>query len=377
MTRVPDDPPRRRLRHSVLWFFLAFVGFSVAANLQSCAATMPDPVHSEASEAPDELWDAYVASYSGVALQENCVPRIYDPPPDVARRGAVMLYHGYFSCPQQYFELGPRLAAEGFRVYTPLLPGHGVAYDDPAEDDYSGLPVTGNWKRVFPEFVDRMNAVMAEEEGERVVGGLSVGASLAVLSVHRAAEPYDRAWLLVPFLGAPGGGFAGGAVAVISRTPIFRETNLARLGWHTECVSKRLQGRAGLCNYRAKHLGAITALGRWNVRQAELAPLPLPIQIMAIDNDNSVSEARIRRFEAAQAEGAGLSSCMLHDTLPHSLLSREDNPGKDMYWLPWVLDVTEAWLVSGTEIPERVEDGQEPLGWCAIPLAESQASAAP
>lgn len=369
MTRVSNDPIRRR-RHPVRWFLLAFVAFTIAANLQSCVMTMPEPAPPEADRSPETLWNAYLATYDGVELQENCVPRSYLPPAGVEPRGAVMLYHGYFSCPQQYFDLGPRLAEEGFRVYTPVLPGHGVAYDDPAEDDYSGLPVARNWKRVFPEFVDSMNAVMAAEPGERIVGGLSVGASMAILSISRAVEPYDRAWLLVPFLGPPGGSLTSGFVGVVARTPIVREINLARLGWHSECVDKRLRGRAGLCNYRAKHLGAISALGYWNVRRAERSPLPLPIQMMAIDEDHSVSERRMRRFGAAQAKGGKLSSCLLHDTLPHSLLSQEDNPGEDMYWLPWMLDVTEAWLVSETVVPERVEGDNEPLGWCALPPNE-------
>ena len=42
-------------------------------------------------------------------------------------RGAVIVHHGFSSCPQEMATLGPPLAAAGYDVLFTLLPGHGNA----------------------------------------------------------------------------------------------------------------------------------------------------------------------------------------------------------------------------------------------------------
>lgn len=352
-------------RHAVL---------AVVVALPGCAAQMSPPA-APVGDSAQARWDAYLALYEAVELQDGCVPRRVDPPPAVAVRGAVMLMHGYFSCPQQFETLLMPLNEAGFRVYLPVLPGHGVKALEPDADDVSELAVPRDWARVFPDFVDRMNGVMALEEGERVLGGLSVGASLAVLANARREDLYDRTLLWVPFFGVPGGGFSNTMAATLSRTPLLREINMSRLGWRPSCLEKRRQGRAGLCNYRAKHLGAIVALGAWNLEQIETRPIDGPLQVLAIDDDPSVSEARVRRFAAAHAGRPGASGCLLDADLPHSLLSHPDNPGVDMYWLPWLVQASAAFLVEGEPVPQQdAAEGELPA--CAVAY-ERRSAAAP
>ena len=61
------------------------------------------------------LWQNYVKkATAGVSLQKGCEPTRFSSPANVPYRGVVILFHGFTACPQQYFELSPHLAAEGY-----------------------------------------------------------------------------------------------------------------------------------------------------------------------------------------------------------------------------------------------------------------------
>ena len=77
-------------------------------------------------------WDAFVHEQISSAphgLQQDCVPRRFpSTAPNSTYKGVAVLFHGFSACPQQYFQLAPRLAAEGYDVLLPLTPGHGNNY---------------------------------------------------------------------------------------------------------------------------------------------------------------------------------------------------------------------------------------------------------
>jgi carboxylesterase len=95
------------------------------------------------------------------------------------RRIGVLLSHGFTSTPASVKEWAEALAARGYAVESPLLPGHGTtwqAMNRTTFDDWYGEVV-----RVFEKLSKENDAV--------VVGGLSMGGTLAL---RLAADQPER-----------------------------------------------------------------------------------------------------------------------------------------------------------------------------------------
>jgi esterase/lipase len=100
-------------------------------------------------------------------------------------RTGVLLVHGFTGTPMSMLPWGEHLAAAGFTVRCPLLPGHGTRWQD------CNLSTHGQWTTTVGEAFDALAA-----ECDRVfVAGLSMGGTLAT----RFAEerPDDLAGLLL------------------------------------------------------------------------------------------------------------------------------------------------------------------------------------
>jgi len=79
-----------------------------------------------------DAWSAYVEeAHNGTpgGLSSRCQPRVYlagGPAAAVPYRGAVVLLHGLAACPEQWELLAPMVAARGYDVLVPVLPGSGI-----------------------------------------------------------------------------------------------------------------------------------------------------------------------------------------------------------------------------------------------------------
>lgn len=85
-------------------------------------------------------------------------------------RAGVLLLHGLGGSPYFFTDLGPALAARGFLVRAPLLPGHGT---NPVH--LTSLPDTA-WR----DAVREQTAFMARDVERVFVGGFSLGGALAL-----------------------------------------------------------------------------------------------------------------------------------------------------------------------------------------------------
>jgi carboxylesterase len=102
---------------------------------------------------------------------------------------AVLLVHGLFGSPADFGDLPIHLAAEGFAVYAPLLPGHGRRPDD----------LDAVWADGYRKTVRTAYDELAAKHGNVAIAGGSMGATLALL---QAAEKPPSALVLVsPYLG--------------------------------------------------------------------------------------------------------------------------------------------------------------------------------
>lgn len=98
------------------------------------------------------------------------------------RRIAVLLSHGFTGSPASMTPWGRELAARGYAVEVPLLPGHGTRWQD-----LNGYR-WDDWYAALDEVYGRLTA----EHDAVVVGGLSMGGALALRLAAEHAEGEDR-----------------------------------------------------------------------------------------------------------------------------------------------------------------------------------------
>ena len=104
-------------------------------------------------------------------------------------KSAVLLLHGFTGSPWEVRPLAEALAARGAHVHVPRLPGHGTVPE---------AMLWAGWR----EWVDAAEAALRRLEGhaEVFVGGLSMGALLALILAGRHPARVSRLVLLAPVL---------------------------------------------------------------------------------------------------------------------------------------------------------------------------------
>jgi esterase/lipase len=112
---------------------------------------------------------------------------------DAKTESAIILLHGFTSCPEQFRALGEQFFDLGYNVYIPRLPHHGNA----DRDGQALLKTTAEELAAFA----RESTDIAQGLGDRVVvSGLSGGGTLTTWIAQEHAE-VDRAVAVAPFLG--------------------------------------------------------------------------------------------------------------------------------------------------------------------------------
>jgi carboxylesterase len=107
-----------------------------------------------------------------VPIASFAQPFVAEASPDETggRRLGVLLVHGFTGSPYSLRSWGERLAAQGYAVSVPRLPGHGTSW---REANRTG------WEDWYGE-VERAFEKLRPDCDHVVVGGLSLGASLAL-----------------------------------------------------------------------------------------------------------------------------------------------------------------------------------------------------
>jgi carboxylesterase len=116
--------------------------------------------------------------------------------PEAANGAAVLLLHGFTGSPWEVRPLGEALAARGYHVHAPLLPGHGT-------DPEGMLGVTDQ------QWLEASREALRGLSGHRTVflAGLSMGALLSLVLAHeqptavRALALMAPVWRLKPLNG--------------------------------------------------------------------------------------------------------------------------------------------------------------------------------
>ena len=333
---------------------LASVAVLAGSWLAAGCATAPPAVAAAQSPAPapaprqtefESLWQAYAATSSDIQLQADCMPQFHRA--RASRRGAVLLLHGFGGCPQQFNALAPLLAAAGFDVLVPRLPGHGHALLADGSEDLTAVPTGRDWETRYGDFVVSMNDIMAASPGLRVLVGFSLGGALAVNAVLRAPDLYDRLLLLTPLLGIRGGPTVEWLAGTLGGVPGIRNIIVKPAGMHQECVGWSANGRAGFCDYQLRHVAALARLVRQNLAGYSATPLTVPIQIVAAGDERYVSNDRITAFARQQAPGGHVALQVMPAGVPHEMLTPYENGDREMFWLDALLQASVRYVADG------------------------------
>ena len=337
-----------RVRHSVVAAVLT--GSWLAAG----CATAPPAVATAQAQAPaqaprqtefESLWQAYAATSDGIRLQADCTPQFHRA--QASRRGAVLLLHGFGGCPQQFNALAPLLAAAGFDVLVPRLPGHGHALLADGSEDLTAVPTGRDWEPRYGDFVLSMNDMLAASPGLRVLVGFSLGGALAVNAALRAPELYDRLLLLAPLLGIRGGPTVEWLAGTLGGVPGLRNIIVKPAGMRQECAGWRANGRAGFCDYQLRHAAALARLVRQNLAGYSATPLTVPMQIFATGDERYVSNDRITAFARQQSLGGQATLQAMPAGVPHEMLTPYENGGREMFWLDALLQASVRYVADG------------------------------
>jgi len=345
---------------------ISFQIFAAILLLTACSAPSwlrsPPPVETDNLSAFQEAWNTYTNEVNSLPRQRDCVPRFIPASTTKERRGAVVMFHGYSGCPQQYFTLAAQVAAKGYDVLLPLHPGHGLQPDANGDEDLSRLPQSNDEQNRYAEFAVRMNDVMAHSPGKKIVVGFSLGGAIALNASLNAPDLYDRQLLLSPMLAIRGGAFIEGLTGVLGKTPGIRNLVVKPAGVREMCAAWQAAGRAGFCDYRFKDVIALLEIEDINNALYAEQPPTIPIQIITAGDEKYVSNPRIAAFVEQQREHSPVSLCTLPEDVPHEMLSPYENPERQMYWLTGLLAGTVDFIVNGKFFAsEPNDDGQESL----------------
>lgn len=299
------------------------------------------------------LWNEYVsaanaaADSTGRGLQTGCQPRMHTH--RGTYRGAIMLFHGFTACDQQFEQLIPLLTARGYTVFTPVSPGHGYNYESRSggifNDYVAALPTD---EEEYREFGREMHEIMQSANGEKVLFGLSLGGGIAAWVGHLGG--YDRRMLAAPMMLASG--LLNNVISLANQFP-WRRYQIT--SWGEGCEVERSAGRAGICHFNAAIGAAARNLGQQHSNSVNggVDYSQGEVQIMFVDEDAAVSTNAI--ISLGLRYGIDRTSemiCGMDANVGHSFLSPYDNIGVDMYWLNETTQMVADYLTQGKPVPQ-------------------------
>jgi carboxylesterase len=195
------------------------------------------------------------------------------------------LLHGFTGTPFEMLPIGEALAKRGYGVCAPLLPGHGTRVEDLAGT---------TWPQWFAVAMDAWTD-LGRHSSIRMVGGLSMGALLALHLAHERPEEVRAVAALAPALE-----LASQRSAEIARWTRWVPALPRRLAIVPKRPS-RIPGVGRLTpaydEIPLRSLASMIALQR-RVR-AELPAITAPVLVLAGGRDDTVSPASATTIEAA------------------------------------------------------------------------------
>ena len=234
-------------------------------------------------------------------------------------KGVVLGLHGWSAGTWQFEHLANQLAEQGYHVYVPRLPGHGVV-DDAGKPTSRDFPINNQMAR-YSEFADKVYADAASLGLPVHTIGLSGGGAIAldIAGRHEIAS----SMLYDPFL-SPGDSTADTLMTVfkwLDKVTFGLASLLLRLiPIVFEGPKKDIEkwGRHGHVDFNAAQIYTLTHYGRSAIANAK--ETTSPIQIIGTDFEPGVvSSARLREV-AETGENRKLYTFDAESNVPHAMI---------------------------------------------------------
>jgi esterase/lipase len=113
----------------IIFFLFVFFRFVRTDHL----LPHPDPVISY--EMAEKRLQAWAEQEAGLPMQEVCRTKVFSHGEQTEQ--AILFFHGYSACPQQFAELGEKFFKKGYNVLIPCMPHHG--WKDRLSDEQKNL----------------------------------------------------------------------------------------------------------------------------------------------------------------------------------------------------------------------------------------------
>lgn len=270
-----------------------------------------------------------VASEARLPLQKGCESRLYIHS-ERPKRGTLIMFHGFTAGCWQFDPLARAAYQDGYDVYVPRLPGHGLK-DAQGVEDPSRLVRGQDWGR-YVAFGDRCFALARDLGGPVSVLGLSVGGNVALVTAERHPE-VAKVVAYAPFLMCKEPRvqrlfLATHAADIATHGEACRLLDGLKYSWGEECRLDTLSGkRPGHSYFFASNAYGATELG-WKV--IEDAPkLNATMQLFVTAADDAADENWMRTLytRAGGAERNGWYYYPLTEGIPHPMVHPMEDKG--------------------------------------------------
>lgn len=267
----------------------------------------------------DEIQWTRQANEDGAHLRQNAVS-LFKPAEVSEPKGTVVMFHGFTAGPWQYKEMAEQLHQEGFNVYAPRMPGHGLV-DESGKPWRKDIPDAGEGK-VWTEFIDE-TIEDAENLGVPVYTlGLSGGGGVALQSAKRHEEVKGVA-AMAPFLGGDG--------VIGMFLPVLSLVDTVTFGLFGKLLNAIPMGPAkpspddDPTPRTPASVGQAIAMYRVGADAKEVEQ-PLQLLTTAEDKVSGVKANRKRYEGGAGPEQNGWYHFPAEEKVKHAMLSRLENP---------------------------------------------------
>jgi alpha-beta hydrolase superfamily lysophospholipase len=236
------------------------------------------------------------------AIRIDCIPRLYVR--DKPAGDAVVLFHGFTNCPQQFDELARAFYRRGCNVYVPRLPRHGLK--DRLTRDLANLTVAE-----ITDSADEAFSLARGLGGRVTVLGLSLGGLMAMWLTQ--TQPVDLSIPVAPFLMPIG--YSEGLVNNAARLAALLPA--VYLWWDAKLKDKSLPDYA-YPGYPTRGMAQLVFLGN-DIFELAAQHKPQAKQCILVTNagENAVDNAVSRRLLGVwNSYGAGYKELVLQNLGP-------------------------------------------------------------